>query len=126
MRRNERRVELLIGLRVVDADGALVGRLEEIVAELVDEEYRVREYHVGAFAALERIGAGMLGRSLLRLIGGGRVYDGYVVPWDLMDLTDADRPRVTVAKSELRRIDEPPAASTGTRPTRKSRPRRSA
>ena len=126
MQRNERRVELLIGRRVVDADGAMVGRLEEIVAELVGEQYRVREYHVGAFAALERIGAGMLGRALLRLIGGRRIHDGYVVPWDLMDLTDAERPRVTVAKSELRRIDDPPAPSTRPRPAGKSRPRRSA
>jgi hypothetical protein len=122
----ERRVELLIGRRVVDANGDLIGRLEEIVAELVDDEYRVREYHVGAFAAFERIGAGMLGRSLLRLIGGRRVYDGYVIPWDVMDLTDAERPRTTVVKSALRRIDDPPAPSTGTPPTGRPRSRRSA
>jgi hypothetical protein len=126
MHRNERRVELLIGRRIVDVNGDLIGRLEEIVAELVDDEYRIREYHVGAFAAFERVGAGMLGRSLLRLIGGGRVYDGYVIPWDRMDLTDAERPRTTVAKSELRRIDVPPTASTGTPRPGKSRSRRSA
>ena len=126
MQRTEHRAELLIGRRVIDADGVQIGRLEEIVAELVDNEYRVREYHVGAFAAFERVGAGMLGRSLLRLIAGTRIYDGYVIPWDLMDLSDADRPRATVAKSALRRIDEPPAPSSGTPPKGKPRSRRSA
>ena len=102
----ECRVELLIGRRVVDADGEVVGRLEEIIADYVDDEYVVREFHVGALAAFERLGGGMLGRSLLRLIGGNRVYDGYVVPWRLMDLSDPEHPRVTGVKGELAAIDE--------------------
>ena len=104
----ECRAELLVGCRVVDADGKLVGRIEEIVADYVDGEYVVREFHVGAFAAFERLGDGMLGRGLLRLLGGKRIYSGYVVPWQVMDLTDPAHPRLTVAKAELRRLGEAP------------------
>src|SRR3954464_566542 len=88
MTTRECRVELLIGRRVVDASGEVVGRLEEIVADYLDDEYVVREFHVGAFAALERLGTGRLGRSLLRLIGGDRIYTGYIVPWRHLDLSD--------------------------------------
>ena len=110
MSTRECRAELLIGRRVVDVDGDVVGRLEEIIADYVDDEYVVREFHVGAYAALERLGTGMLGRSLLRLIGGDRIYTGYAVPWSQMDLSDPERPRVTVAKAELHRIGETPDA----------------
>ena len=126
MTARECRVELLIGRRVVDTNGEVVGRLEEIVADYVDDEYVVREFHVGAFAALERLGTGMFGRSLLRLIGGGRIYTGYIVPWRHMDLSDPEHPRVTVAKSELRRIGETPGPRSSARPAAQRRSRRSA
>lgn len=106
MTSRECRVELLIGRRVVDADGEAVGRLEEIVADYVDDEYVVREFHVGGYAILERLGTGMLGRGLLRLIGGDRIYTGYIVSWRHMDLSDPEHPRVTVAKAELPRIGD--------------------
>jgi sporulation protein YlmC with PRC-barrel domain len=106
MSARECRVELLIGRRVADANGEVVGRLEEIVADYVDDEYVVREFHVGAYAALERLGTGMLGRSLLRLIGGDRIYTGYIVPWRQMDLSDPEHPRVMVARADLPRIGE--------------------
>jgi hypothetical protein len=53
---------------------------------------------------LERLGAGPLGGGLLRLLGGKRFYEGYVVPWELMDLSDPERPVVKCVKGELRRI----------------------
>jgi|KBSMisStaDraftv2_1062788.scaffolds.fasta_scaffold449710_2 sporulation protein YlmC with PRC-barrel domain len=103
---SECRVELLIGRRVVDVHGDVVGRLEEVVADYDRGEYLVREFHVGSFAAFERLGGGMLGNALLRLLGGKRFHDGYAVPWNLMDLTEPDHPRVTVAKGTLQRIGE--------------------
>jgi sporulation protein YlmC with PRC-barrel domain len=126
MRANECRLELLLGRRVLDAEGKPVGRIEEVVADYRDGEYVVREFHVGSFAVFERLGGGMLGNGLLRLIGGNRVYDGYVVPWKVMDLSDADRPRVTVAKDELHRIDETAHPSSSVRRAAKSKPRRTA
>ena len=124
----ECRAELLVGRRVVDANGERVGRIEEIVTEYVDDEYVVREFHVGAFAVFERLANGMLSRGLLRLLGGHRAYAGYVVPWELMDLSDPEHPRVTVAKAELHRMDgarEPTPTPTPRRPAQ-SRPKRGA
>jgi sporulation protein YlmC with PRC-barrel domain len=126
MRAAERRLELLIGQRVVDVNGALVGHLEEVVADYVDGEYEVREFHVGAYAMLERLGGGQLGRALLRLLGGDRVYRGYVVPWRVMDLEDPDHPRVTVEKRELRRLEESDRPRPSTRPRARVRRRQSA
>jgi len=126
MRANECRLELLLGRRVLDVEGKLVGRIEEVVAEYRDGEYLVREFHVGTFAVLERLGGGMLGNGLLRLIGGDRVHDGYVIPWKLMDLTDADHPRVTVAKDDLHRIDETAHPGSAVRSAARSKPRRTA
>ena len=126
MTSREYRVELLIGRRVTDANGEVVGRLEEIVADYVDDDYVVREFHVGAYAALERLGTGMLGRSLLRLIGGDRIYTGYIVPWRHMDLSDPEHPRVTVAKAHLTRIGEAPKPRSSTSPAPQRRSRRSA
>lgn len=126
MATRECRAELLIGRRVVDANGEVVGRLEEIVADYVDDEYVVREFHVGALAAFERLGTGRLGRSLVRLIGGDRIYKGYAVPWQHMDLSDPEHPRVTVAKAELPRIGEAPGPRSSARSPAQKRPRRSA
>jgi len=126
MTTSECRAELLIGRRVVDANGEVVGRLEEIVADYVEGEYVVREFHVGALAAFERLGTGMLGRSLLRLIGGDRIYTGYAVPWRQMDLSDPEHPHVTVPKTELPRIGETPEPPSSVRSGAKRRSRRSA
>ena len=106
MTARECRVELLIGRRVVDASGEVVGRLEEIVADYVDDEYVVREFHVGAFAALERLGTGMFGQSCCDFSAAAAFTRGYIVPWRHMDLSDPDHPRVTVAKGTLQRIGE--------------------
>jgi hypothetical protein len=103
----EVRLDRLVGRKVVDAAGDLIGRLEEAVAEVRvhagGSDHVVREFHVGKFAVLERLGAGLLGRELLHLLGGRRLYEGYVVPWEQMDLSDPERPRVRVAKGELER-----------------------
>ena len=98
----ERRVELLLGRRVVDPDGASVGRIEEIVADFVEGgECVVRAYLVGRHALVERLGGGRLTAGLVRLLGGGRGWEARAVPWDAMDLRDPQRPRCTVRRAEL-------------------------
>ena len=102
----EVRLDHLLGRKVVDAAGEVIGRLEEAIAEVrVDTAgswHIVREFHVGKYAMLERLGAGLLGRELMRLLGARHA--GYIVPWEEMDLEDPERPRVKRPKSELRRL----------------------
>jgi sporulation protein YlmC with PRC-barrel domain len=99
----ERRVELLLGRRVVDPDGASVGRIEDIIADFVGggDECVVRAYLVGRHGLAERLGGGRLVRALVRLLGGGRGFEGCMVPWEAMDLSDPERPRCTVRRAEL-------------------------
>lgn len=99
----ELRVEHLLGRRVLDADGASLGRIEEIVAENDGEELVVREFLVGHYGMLERLGIGRLGASLLRLLTGGRAREGARIPWHALDLADPRRPRCSLTRDALRR-----------------------
>ena len=101
----EIRVSELVGRRVRDADGRSVGRVEELICEIElradGRDYVVRELHVGAAGFLEAIAGGRLMRSLFRTIGRGSGYIRYRVPWQAMDLTDPERPRVRISRGEL-------------------------
>jgi sporulation protein YlmC with PRC-barrel domain len=103
----EIRLEQLLGRRVHDAAGARVGRIEEVRAEVevgeTGSDYVVREYHVGAYGALEALAGGGLARSLLRTFGKALRYRRHVVPWHLMDLRDPEHPRLTCRREELSR-----------------------
>ena len=100
----EARVERFVGRKVVDLTGETIGRIEEVCAEMEGEEYVVREFHVGSLAGLERLFGGRFGRAFLRRLTGNRLWTGYVVPWEAMDLTDPTRPRVRRRKGELERM----------------------
>ncbi len=91
----------LIGSKVFGPDGKPIGRIEEVVADRVGEDLLVREYHIGAFALLERFSAGEIGRSLLRFLGTGRG-DGLAVPWDKLDLTSPETPKLLCSVDALR------------------------
>jgi sporulation protein YlmC with PRC-barrel domain len=102
MAAREAHVELLIGRRVVAANGRSIGRIEEIVARLEDGECRVEEFHLGGYALFERLAAWHLGRAILRTLRLGG--PGYRVPWRDLDLSDPDRPRLRCAASALDRL----------------------
>lgn len=95
MRIREVHLELLIGRRVRDREGSPAGRIEEVVAERVDLECVVREYHLGPAALLERLSLGAA--RLFRGRGNGLT----VVPWDAMDLSDPEHPRLTCRLADL-------------------------
>ena len=101
MTTREVKAEHLLGRVVLDADGQRAGHVEEMVLADHDGECVLLEYHLGRYALLERLGAGRLGASILRLVGGGRVYQGFAVPWHQMDLRDPAHPRLTVRRDEL-------------------------
>lgn len=88
-------IELLVGKRVRDRDGRVVGRIEEIHARLQGHDYFVAEYHLGRAALMERLG-----------ISGARMIGVHAskptrIPWDKLDLSDPANPRFMGTKEEL-------------------------
>jgi hypothetical protein len=87
-------LELLIGKLVRDPEGARVGRIFSIRAEQEGEDCIVREFDLGAAALLANLGI-----SIPRLTGPR--WEPRRVPWDLLDLSDPEHPRLRCLLSEL-------------------------
>ena len=100
---HEINLELLLGRKVLDVDDNLIGHIEEIVAERRSGEYVVREYLLGRAALLNRFSVRIKGLTKLRLFGKPS-HDGYRVPWDKLDLSDEECPRLLCTKDELKRL----------------------
>lgn len=97
----EAHLELLLSRRVVDCDGKAAGRIEEVRAELEGGDWVVTEYLLGPAALLERLSAWSVGLALVRLLGAKSLAAGRRVPWDRMDLSNPQRPRLRCRASEL-------------------------
>src|SRR4051812_10624491 len=98
-----RQVELheLLGRMVRDPDGHSIGRIQELFAEIElheqGNEYVVREFRVGAFRMFGALAGSRFAWKALPFMRGR----SYTIPWELMDLTDVKRPRVTRPIREL-------------------------
>jgi sporulation protein YlmC with PRC-barrel domain len=97
----EIRLELLLGRQVFALNGKSVGRIEEICAEKQSHGTVVTNFHIGAFAAFERLSAWGIGRAILDLLYLRKKSGGYAVPWNRLDLSDPARPRLTCSVEEL-------------------------
>jgi hypothetical protein len=95
-------VELLLGTKVRDVDGKEVGRIEELRGSHDDRSCLVESYLIGASALIERLSAWTLVRPVARALHARKLYYLYDVPWQDMDLSDPRRPKLRVAKGELR------------------------
>jgi len=97
----------LVGRVVHDADGRRIGRIEELKAEIVLErggnEYVVTQYGVGRWGPFDAIANGHFVQQLVRRVTRGAGYVHYDIPWDWMDLSDLEHPRVTRVESEVPR-----------------------
>jgi sporulation protein YlmC with PRC-barrel domain len=102
-KKTEVKLELLLGRRVVDANGERVGRIEEVLADRDGDELLVTQYLVGRYGLFERLSIFHIGMGLLRHLGSraGSAHP-HRIPWDKMDLSDADHPRLTCAINELK------------------------
>jgi len=98
-------VEQLLGKRVRDVDGRVVGRLEEFLVTIEDGEPAVTEFHIGPAAALERIGLFLTQLPYLRFIPIPEWQ--YRVSWRLMDLSDPNAPRLRVHRDAVARSRRP-------------------
>lgn len=95
-------VELLIGTSVSDMSGNKVGRIEELRFERDDTSCRIESYLIGASGLIDRLSAWTLVRPIGRALGTRKFFQVYEVPWQDMDLSDPKRPKVRVAKQDLR------------------------
>jgi sporulation protein YlmC with PRC-barrel domain len=93
--------ELLLGRKVCDVNGEKVGRIEEFQVEREDKACVVNAYLVGTSALIDRLSAWTLIRPISKSLSG-RVFSTYHIPWQDMDLTDPERPKLRIARSELR------------------------
>jgi hypothetical protein len=108
--KREVHIELLLGRRVYDVHGQVAGRILAIRAKTEGAHCFVIEYHLGAEALLRRLGI-----TSGRLIGIARPKPR-VVPWNQLDLSDPERPRLTVGREQLREAVEPPREEGPPRP----------
>jgi hypothetical protein len=90
------RVEDLMGRRVREPSGRVVGRIEEICVEQRGDCLEVTEYHLGTGALLERLGVvrHLLGREAVTVIAR----------WDQIDIRRANRPTLTCRREELKHV----------------------
>jgi sporulation protein YlmC with PRC-barrel domain len=94
-------LELLLGKRVLDSTGKPIGRIQEVRAEQQGDEWVVQEYLIGTAALIERLSAWRIGLGLLPILGAGKINGGYSVPWNKLDLTDPNHPRLRCTLQEL-------------------------
>lgn len=97
----ELHLELLLGRYVVDTAGERVGRIEEVRAEKQADEWVITEYLVGLAAIAERFSAQRLVTQFLSWFRQPHHRAGYCIPWDKLDLSDPEHPRLTCTIKEL-------------------------
>jgi len=100
----EVRLEQLVGKRVRDAHGRVVGRIEEVRAEKHGEEYWVHEYHLGPHALLERLALWMKRLPPLHLLTLSKYGKSYTASWEQVDVTDPEHPQLRCAQEDLEEL----------------------
>jgi mono/diheme cytochrome c family protein len=94
-------LEHLAGRRVLSLRGKSVGHIEEIRAEQDGDDMVVTEFHVGIFAAFERLSALALGTAVLDFFHLRHRDCLYRIPWDKIDISDPVRPRLRCTLEQL-------------------------
>ena len=94
--------ELLVGTQVHDVDGEKVGRIQEMRVDSREKSCVVESYLIGASALIERLSAWTLVRPIARVLHARKLYSLYEVPWQDMDLSDPKRPKLRIARKDLR------------------------
>ena len=92
----------LLGARVRDCEGVVIGRIEEMKCTVAGNRCEVDSYLIGASALVERLGAWALIRPIRRVLPAW-MYRRYQVLAPQLDLRNPRRPRTTIALRELRR-----------------------
>ncbi|MBZ9864589.1 hypothetical protein LB515_04305 [Mesorhizobium sp. CA15] len=99
-------LEHLAGRRVCSESGKSIGYIEEIIAEQDGDDLVVTEFHIGIFAAFERLSASTIGTALLDFFRLRRRSGLYRIPWDKLDITDPAHPRLLCSDNELSGLED--------------------
>jgi sporulation protein YlmC with PRC-barrel domain len=94
----------ILGKKVVDCEGRYAGRLEEIEAERGENESLIESYFVVHRGLIDRIQTWALAAPIQKSIPVREKSRPYRVPWDQMDMSDPEHPRILVPQSELSRV----------------------
>lgn len=94
-------LEHLAGRRVLSLRGKGVGHIEEIRAERDGDDMVITEFHVGIFAAFERLSALAIGTAVLDFFHLRHRDCLYRIPWDKLDISDPIRPRLRCTLEQL-------------------------
>lgn len=106
MATRELHLELLLGRPVIDSAGKRVGRIEEVRVEQQADEWVIVEYLVGLAAIAERLSIPNLTTRLLPLFREKNIGESYRIPWDKLDLSDPNHPRLTCTIKELQEMTQ--------------------
>ena len=94
---SELHLEDLLGRRVRDPDGRVIGRIEEFRARREGGHWVVTEYDIGPTALLERLAVRHLG------VPWPGVH-GYRAMWDQLNFEDPHHPTLTCGTDELKKL----------------------
>jgi sporulation protein YlmC with PRC-barrel domain len=86
-------LEKIVAMKIRDVDGHIAGRLEEVHADWRGGECIVTYYVIAS-----------RGTYALQQIGFKKRTRSYIVPWDRMDFSDPDKPRLNCRIDELTAI----------------------
>ena len=106
MTRRRVHLERLLGKKVLDPAGECAGRIEEVRCRHEGDEVVVVEYLLGRGGLMQRLSIGGAAGVLIDLLGAYGNPASHKVPWDKMDLSDPEHPRVTCRADELDTIEQ--------------------
>jgi hypothetical protein len=86
-------LEDLLGRVVRTAAGRVVGRIEDVRAEPVGDDYLVREVVLGELGLRARLFGMAAQLPTLQALGLARRYRTRAIPWEWLDFSDPERPR---------------------------------
>src|SRR3954469_8835843 len=93
--------EDLIGRNVHDAENERVGRIEEIEVTTISGRCYVETFVLGARGLLERLSFRGIAPLFIRGLAQEGERRAIRVPWDKMDLSRPQRPKLRCRKDEL-------------------------
>jgi hypothetical protein len=91
------RLQRMVRNRVRDRNGKVAGRIHSVRAEIRGGECVILEWQLGPAAMLSRLGISAAG-----LIGWPLKFEPLRIPWNELDLSDPNDPRLTRSIEELR------------------------